>query len=54
MSFDSFRQQVGNAMRSGDVHANPVVQETAQAMRTVLNRVKVEMQSLVYCRQMKN
>ncbi|WP_411368268.1 hypothetical protein [Escherichia coli] len=46
MSFDSFRQQVGNAMRSGDVHANPVVQETAQAMRTVLNRVKVEMQKL--------
>ncbi|EOW46312.1 hypothetical protein A1YI_03345 [Escherichia coli KTE132] len=39
MSFDSFRQQVGNAMRSGDVHANPVVQETAQAMRTEPPRV---------------
>lgn len=33
-------------MRSGDVHANPVVQEAAQAMRTVVNRVKVAQQKL--------
>uniref|UniRef100_A0A6V7KEN6 Uncharacterized protein n=1 Tax=Bracon brevicornis TaxID=1563983 RepID=A0A6V7KEN6_9HYME len=41
-----FREEVGNAMRSGDVHANPVVQEAAQAMRTVVNRVKIEQQRM--------
>ncbi|MBJ9215054.1 hypothetical protein [Citrobacter freundii] len=46
LSFSQFREEVGNAMRSGDVHANPVVQETAQAMRSVVNRVKVAQQKL--------
>ncbi|WP_410701280.1 hypothetical protein [Citrobacter freundii] len=46
LSFSKFREEVGNAMRSGDVHANPVVQEAAQAMRTVVNRVKVAQQKL--------
>lgn len=46
LSFYQFREEVGNAMRSGDVHANPVVQEAAQAMRTVVNRVKVAQQKL--------
>lgn len=46
LSFSQFREEVGNAMRSGDVHANPVVQEAAQAMRTVVNRVKVAQQKL--------
>ncbi|ENM2991207.1 hypothetical protein AB7A43_003158 [Salmonella enterica] len=46
LSFSQFREEVGNAMRSGDVHANPVVQEAAQSMRTVINRVKVAQQKL--------
>ncbi|ECE6694102.1 hypothetical protein KWC22_000253 [Salmonella enterica] len=46
LSFSQFREEVGNAMRSGDMHANPVVQEAAQAMRTVVNRVKVAQQKL--------
>ncbi|ELW7491585.1 hypothetical protein QLI57_000135 [Salmonella enterica] len=46
LSFSQFREEIGNAMRSGDVHANPVVQEAAQAMRTVVNRVKVAQQKL--------
>jgi hypothetical protein len=46
LSFASFREEVGNAMRSNDVHSNPVVQETAQAMRQVVNRVKTEQQKL--------
>lgn len=46
LSFSQFREEVGNAMRSGDVHSNPVVQEAAQAMRTVVNRVKVAQQKL--------
>ncbi|KFC08503.1 hypothetical protein GTGU_01420 [Trabulsiella guamensis ATCC 49490] len=46
LSFSQFREEVGNAMRSGDVHANPVVQEAAQAMRIVVNRVKVAQQKL--------
>lgn len=46
LSFSQFREEVGNAMRSGDVHANPMVQEAAQAMRTVVNRVKVAQQKL--------
>ncbi|WP_336817800.1 hypothetical protein [Cedecea sp. MMO-103] len=46
LSFASFREEVGNAMRSGDVHSNPVVQEAAQAMRQVVNKVKVAQQKL--------
>ncbi|KMK19840.1 hypothetical protein [Pluralibacter gergoviae] len=46
LSFSSFREEVGNAMRNGDLHANAKVQEAAQAMRTVVNRVKVEQQRL--------
>lgn len=46
LSFSQFREEVGNAMRSGDVHANPIVQEAAQAMRSVVNRVKVAQQKL--------
>lgn len=33
-------------MRNGDIHANPVVQETAKALRTVVDRVKVAQQKL--------
>lgn len=46
LSFASFREEVGNAMRSGDAHSNPVVQEAAQAMRQVVNKVKVAQQKL--------
>lgn len=46
LSFSAFREQVGDAMRSGDVHGNGRVQEAAQAMRTVVNRVKVAQQKL--------
>ncbi|WP_368913517.1 hypothetical protein [Mixta calida] len=46
LSFSQFREEIGNAMRNGDVHENPVVQEAAQAMRTVVNRIKVEQQKL--------
>lgn len=46
LSFTQFREEVGNAMRSGDVHSNPVVQEAAQAMRQVVNRVKTSQQKL--------
>ncbi|MBT0726818.1 hypothetical protein HGT73_05375 [Rosenbergiella australiborealis] len=45
-SFSEFREEVGNAMRQNDVHSNPAVAETAQAMRQVVNRVKVEQQKL--------
>lgn len=46
MKVERFREEVGNAMRSGDVHSNPAVQEAAQAMRTVVNRVKTAQQKL--------
>ncbi|WP_395490887.1 hypothetical protein ACG1VR_10530 [Cedecea davisae] len=46
LSSSEFREEVGNAMRNDDIHSNPVVQESAQAMRQVVNKVKVAQQKL--------
>ncbi|WP_447716879.1 hypothetical protein [Pluralibacter gergoviae] len=46
LSFSAFREQVGDAMRNGDIHGNARVQEAARAMRTVVDRVKVAQQKL--------
>ncbi|VEI61589.1 hypothetical protein [Serratia rubidaea] len=46
LSFSAFREEVGNAMRSGDVHSNPVVQDAARAMRQVVDKMKVAQQKL--------
>ncbi|MDN0108923.1 hypothetical protein QVN76_18825 [Yersinia rochesterensis] len=46
LSFSAFREEVGNAMRNGDVHGNSVVQDAARAMRQVVNRVKTSQQKL--------
>ncbi len=46
MNFTAFREEVGNAMRNGDVHANSLVQDAARALRQVVDRVKVAQQEL--------
>ncbi len=46
LSFASFREEVGNAMRNGDIHGNSAVQDAARAMRQVVDRVKVAQQKL--------
>ncbi|HGW3589832.1 TPA: hypothetical protein ACNH39_003308 [Serratia marcescens] len=46
LGFASFREEVGNAMRNGDIHGNAVVQDAARAMRQVVDRVKVSQQKL--------
>ena len=46
LGYTAFREQVGEALRNGDVHVNAKVQEAAQAMRTVINRVKTAQQEL--------
>ncbi|QLY65789.1 hypothetical protein [Enterobacter asburiae] len=46
LNFTAFREEVGDAMRNGDIHANPAVQDTAKALRTVVDRVKVAQQKL--------
>lgn len=46
LGFASFREEVGNAMRNGDIHGNSAVQDAARAMRQVVDRVKVEQQKL--------
>ncbi len=44
LGFASFREEVGNAMRNGDIHGNSAVQDAARAMRQVVDRVKVAQQ----------
>ncbi len=46
LGFASFREEVGNAMRNGDIHGNSAVQDAARAMRQVVDRVKVAQQRL--------
>ncbi|HFD2068663.1 hypothetical protein PTR30_04345 [Serratia marcescens] len=46
LGFASFREEVGNAMRNGDIHGNAAVQDAARAMRQVVDRVKVAQQKL--------
>ncbi|MEL5573996.1 hypothetical protein [Serratia marcescens] len=46
LGFASFREEVGNAMRNGDIHGNVAVQDAARAMRMVVDRVKVAQQKL--------
>ncbi|EOT7491632.1 hypothetical protein ACNSMP_002208 [Enterobacter hormaechei] len=46
LNFTAFREEVGDAMRNGDIHANPIVQDAAKALRTVVDRVKVAQQKL--------
>ncbi|HIH5645175.1 TPA: hypothetical protein ACYSHR_001945 [Serratia marcescens] len=46
LGFASFREEVGNAMRNGDIHGNAAVQDAARAMRMVVDRVKVAQQKL--------
>lgn len=46
MNFSSFREEVGNAMRNGDIHSDAVVQDAARAMRQVVDKVKVAQQKL--------
>ncbi|HGM6760920.1 TPA: hypothetical protein ACKQER_000665 [Serratia marcescens] len=46
LGFSSFREEVGNAMRNGDIHGNAAVQDAARAMRQVVDRVKVAQQKL--------
>jgi hypothetical protein len=40
LNYTAFREEVGDAMRNGDIHANPVVQDAAKALRMVVDRVK--------------
>lgn len=46
LSFSAFREEVGNAMRNGDIHGDSVVQDAARAMRQVVDRVKTSQQKL--------
>jgi hypothetical protein len=46
LNFTAFREEVGDAMRNGDIHANPVVQDAAKALRMVVDRVKIAQQKL--------
>lgn len=46
LNFAAFREEVGNAMRNGDVHANTFIQDTAVALRQVVDRVKKAQQEL--------
>ncbi|HGE6736232.1 TPA: hypothetical protein ACGCBI_002861 [Serratia marcescens] len=46
LGFASFREEVGNSMRNGDIHGNSAVQDAARAMRQVVDRVKVAQQKL--------
>lgn len=46
LGFASFREEVGNAMRNGDIHGNAAVQDAARAMRQVVDKVKVAQQKL--------
>lgn len=46
LNFTAFREEVGDAMRNGDIHANQIVQDAAKALRTVVDRVKVAQQKL--------
>jgi hypothetical protein len=41
-----FAEEVGRAMRRNDTSPNPVVQETAKALRPILDNIRKEMQSL--------
>lgn len=41
-----FSEEVGRAMRRNDTSPNPAVQETAKALRPILDNVREEMQSL--------
>ncbi|OVZ82185.1 hypothetical protein [Yersinia kristensenii] len=41
-----FSEEVGRAMRRSDASQNPVVQETAKALRPILDDIRNEMQSL--------
>lgn len=40
LNHTSFREEVGDALRNGDVHTNTVVQDAARALRQVIDRVK--------------
>ncbi|VGG35607.1 hypothetical protein [Klebsiella quasipneumoniae] len=46
LNFTRFREEVGDAMRNGDIHGNAVVQDAARALRQVVDRVKVAQQDL--------
>lgn len=46
LGFASFRDEVGNAMRNGDIHGNAAVQDAARALRQVVDSVKVAQQKL--------
>ncbi|WP_407220895.1 hypothetical protein [Enterobacter sp. CPE_E1214] len=46
LNYTAFREEVGDAMRNGDIHANPVVQDAAKALRMVVDRVKIAQQKL--------
>ena len=46
LNYTRFREEIGDAMRNGDVHGNAAVQEAARALRQVVDRVKVAQQDL--------
>lgn len=46
LNYTRFREEVGDAMRNGDIHGNAAVQDAARALRQVVNRVKVAQQDL--------
>lgn len=46
LNYTRFREEVGDAMRNGDIHTNAAVQDAARALRQVVDRVKVAQQDL--------
>ncbi|MBS6908056.1 MAG: hypothetical protein KH218_11865 [Klebsiella sp.] len=46
LNYTRFREEVGDAMRNGDIHGNAAVQDAARALRQVVDRVKVAQQEL--------
>lgn len=46
LNYTRFREEVGEAMRNGDIHGNAAVQDAARALRQVVDRVKVAQQDL--------
>lgn len=46
LNYTRFREEVGDAMRNGDIHGNAAVQDAARALRQVVDRVKVAQQDL--------
>lgn len=46
MNDGDFAKEVGKAMSNGDVHSNPHVQSTAQEMRKIFDKLKVDAQEV--------